>query len=156
KKSGKPASGDGSFWHDPIVKISFRVFAGLAVIFLGVFIFYYVKYDRIINQRFSHPIFSNSATIYALPETVRLREKISSKEIAAQLRRAGYSEQEGGTPLGSFRIGSGEIEVRPGAASYHSPEPAVIRFSQGQVSSITGKAGELGAYELEPVMITSL
>ena len=48
------------------------------------------------------------------------------------------------------------IEVRPGPQSYHSPEPATIRFSGGKVDSITGRTGELGAYELEPEMITSL
>ena len=48
------------------------------------------------------------------------------------------------------------IEIKPGPNSYHSPEPATIRVQEGHVSSITGKSGELEAYELEPRMITAL
>ena len=157
KKSSKPRSGGGgSFSRDPLVRIFFKIFAVMAVLFIGVFLFYYIKYDRIINQRFAHPVFSNSATIYALPETVRLGERISPKEIAAQLRRAGYTEEDGGSELGSYHLAGGTIEVKPGPASYHSPEAATIQVSNGLVTGISGKAGELGAYELEPVMITSL
>ena len=101
-------------------------------------------------------MFSTSAKIYAIPQTVRLGEKISEREIAADLRHAGYSEKDGDSPLGSYRLLNNVIEVRPGPQSYHSPEPATIRFTGGKVDSITGKNGELGAYELEPEMITSL
>ena len=155
-KSGKPKSSSGPFSRDPVVRFFFKVFVVLAVLFIGVFSFYYVKYDRIINQRFAHPVFSNSAKIYAVPEAVRVGERTTAKEVAAQLRRAGYSEQDGGSDLGTYHLMSGAIEVDPGKASYHSPEPATIRFGNSQVTSITGKSGDLDAYELEPVMITSL
>ena len=156
RKSSPPKGGSTSFFRDPLVQWSLRVFAVLALLFIGVFSYYYVKYDRIIAQRFSHPIFSSSAKIYAIPETVRIGEKINAKEVAAQLRRAGYSDQDGASNLGTYHLVSGGIEVKPGPASYHSPEPATIRFEQNQVAGITGRSGDLGAYELEPVMITSL
>ena len=153
-KSGKPTSRFSL--RDPLVKAAFTVFVVLAALFIGVFSYYYVTYDRIINRRFSERVFSTSAKIYAIPQTVRLSEKIGQREIAAQLRHAGYAEKDGDSPLGSYRLLNNGIEVRPGPQSYHSPEPATIRFSGGKVDSITGKNGELGAYELEPEMITSL
>ena len=58
--------------------------------------------------------------------------------------------------MGSFRALKNGIEISPGPQSYHSPEPATIRVEDGHVSSITGKSGELEAYELEPRMITAL
>ena len=65
--------------------------------------------------------------------------------------------KEGESPLGSYRLHSGSIEVLPGPESYHSPEPATITVVQGVVSSINSRsAGELEAYELEPQMLTSL
>ena len=153
-RSGKPTSRFSL--RDPLVKSAFIVFVVFAALFISVFSYYYVKYDRIIHRRFSERVFSTSAKIYAIPQTVRLGEKIGQREIAEDLRRAGYREHEGDSPLGSYRLLSGGIEVRPGPQSYHSPEPATIRFSGGKVDSITGKNGELGAYELEPEMITSL
>ena len=153
-KSGKPTTRFS--FRDPLVKAAFTVFAVLAALIIGVFSYYYITYDRIITRRFNEKVFSTSAKIYAIPQTVRLGEKISEREIAADLRHAGYAEKDGDSPLGSYRMLNNGIEVRPGPQSYHSPEPATIRFSGGKVDSITGKNGELGAYELEPEMITSL
>jgi penicillin-binding protein 1B len=63
---------------------------------------------------------------------------------------------DGQSQLGTYRLIKDGIVVSPGPQSYHSPEPATIRFTDAKVASITGKAGELQAYELEPVMITSM
>jgi penicillin-binding protein 1B len=152
--SGKPTSRFSL--RDPLVKAAFTVFIVLATLFLGVFSYFYIKYDRIITRRFKDKVFSTSAKIYAIPQTVRIGEKIGQREIAEDLRRAGYDERRDDSPLGSFRLLNGGIEIKPGPQSYHSPEPATIRFSGGKVDSITGKNGELAAYELEPEMITSL
>jgi len=132
------------------------VFVVLAITSGGTFTYYYIKFDRIIDQKFKGPVFSNSAKIYAIPQAVRLGEKIDLKEIAVQLRRAGYSEKDGQSRMGSFRLADHSIEIKPGPDSYHSPEAAAIRLRSGQVESITGQSGDLAAYELEPQMITSL
>ncbi len=87
----------------------------------------------------------------------RWGEKIEPKEIVAELRRAGYSDQANGqSPMGSYRLLEGGIEIKPGPDSYHSQESAVIRVRGGKVDSISSQSGELAAYELEPQMITSL
>jgi penicillin-binding protein 1B len=132
------------------------VFLVLAIAAGGTFTYYYIKFDRIIDQKFKGPVFSNSAKIYAIPQAVRVGEKIDLKEIAVQLRRAGYSEKDGQSGMGSFRLADHSIEIKPGPDSYHSPESATIRLRSGQVESISGQAGDLAAYELEPQMITSL
>ena len=58
--------------------------------------------------------------------------------------------------MGSYRLVSGGIEIRPGPQSYHSQEPATISHPDGQVTRHHGQVGDLGAYELEPQMITAL
>jgi penicillin-binding protein 1B len=128
----------------------------MAASFCAVFSYLYIKYDRIIDRRFRTPIFSNSAKIYAIPQTVHDGEKISAKEIAGELRRAGYSDKDAESALGSFRLVSDGIDIYPGPESYHSPEPARIRIEDGQVASINSKGNELSAYELEPQLVTAL
>ena len=142
---------------DPVVRYALTGFISLALVVIGVFAYWYVKYDRIIEQRFRGPVFATSAKIYASPLVVKVGSKYTVSEIAAELRRAGYAQKEGESPLGSYRAHGGTIEVSPGPESYHSPEPATIAVTDGAVSEITSRAaGELEAYELEPEPVTSL
>jgi penicillin-binding protein 1B len=142
--------------RDPVLRFALLGFVVLAAMFVIVFSYFYVKYDRIITHRFSGPVFANAAKIYAAPPTVAVGEKAELKEIAAELRHAGYSEKSGESKMGSYHLAGNSIEVQPGPGSYHNPEPAVIRVSSGRVESITGNGSQLDAYELEPEMITSL
>jgi penicillin-binding protein 1B len=151
---GKQKAGGGR--RDPVLRFALGVFIVLAVSFAIVFSYYYVTYDRIITRRFSGPVFANSAKIYATPPTVTVGEKMDLKDIAAELRHAGYSDKSGESPMGSYRLSGNSIEVQPGPGSYHSPEAAVIHVTAGRVDSIGGNGNQLDAYELEPEMITSL
>jgi penicillin-binding protein 1B len=156
-KSKKSRSGAKSLLpRDPVIRAALLAFITLTVLIAGTFSYFYVKYDRIIEEKFRGQVFSNSAKIYSIAPAVRVGEKIDAHEIAAQLRRAGYSERDGQSPLGSFRLMAGGIEVKPGPESYHSPEPAKIQFAGGKISSITGNSGALDAYELEPQLVTQL
>jgi penicillin-binding protein 1B len=150
--------GQGSLLaRDPIVRIALLGFLSLSLLVVGFFAYWYVKYDRIIEQRFRGPVFASSAKIFASPQVVKIGSKLTISEIAAELRHAGYSEKEGESPLGSYRLHGGSIEVLPGPESYHSPEPATISVGDGAVSAINSRAsGELEAYELEPQMLASL
>ena len=71
--------------RDPVIRAALVVFLVAAIGIGGFFCYFYIKYDRIIEQRFRMPVFSNSAKIYALPRTVRTGDKIDAKEIAAFL-----------------------------------------------------------------------
>ena len=65
---------------DPVLRAGLAAFLILASLLVVVFSYFYIKYDRIIaHRRFSSPVFSNSARIYALLRTVRDGEKITSK-----------------------------------------------------------------------------
>src|SRR5437899_3454958 len=144
------------FGRDPVLRSALLVFVLLATASASVFTYYYIQFDRIIDQRFKGQVFSNSAKIYAIPHAVHVGEKIGPKEVAAELRHAGYTDKEGQSLMGSYRLLEGGIEIRPGPDSYHSPEPATIRIREGKVEAISSKTGDLEAYELEPQMITSL
>ena len=155
-KIPKANGGKSGRWNDPVVRAGLGVFIILALACTGAFSYFYIKYDRIIEKRFRTPVFSNSAKIYALPQTVRTGENINAKEIATELRRGGYSDKDGESRLGTFRLTIAGIEISPGPESYHSPEPAQITIHDGQVERIESKGNELGAYELEPELVTAL
>jgi penicillin-binding protein 1B len=142
--------------RDPVLRAALVAFLILAVSFTIVFSYFYIKYDHIIEKRFRTPVFANSAKIYSLPRAVRDGEKMDPKQIAAELRRAGYSDKDGESNLGTYHLVKGGIEIIPGAESYHAPEPARISIEDGQVSQITSRGNELSAYELEPQLVTAL
>jgi penicillin-binding protein 1B len=155
-----PKSGNGKgrrgLPRDPVIRAALVVFLVVAIGLGGFFCYFYIKYDRIIAQRFRSPVFSNSAKIYALPRTVHDGDRADAKEIAASLRRAGYSDKDGQSPLGSFRLVKDGIDITPGPESYHSPEEAHISIQDGQVARITSRGNDLSAYELEPQLVTAL
>ncbi len=160
KKRGK-GKASGGLPRDPVVRAALILFLAGAVALGAFFCYFYIKYDRIIAQRFRTPVFTNSAKIYAIPHTLRDGEKADLKEIAADLRRAGYSEaghdeKASDSKLGSFQLIKSGIEITPGPESYHSAEPAQILLQDGRIDRITSQGNELAAYELEPQLVTAL
>lgn len=154
RRSRHAKAGKGAAARDPVVRIAWLAFVILAVGASAWFSYYYIKYDRIIEQRFRGQVFSSSAKIYARARSVKVGENITAREIVGQLQRAGYTD-DNSSPLGNYRLLSGGIEIKPGPQSYHSPEPATIRIQDGVVTSISGKSGALEAYELEPQIVTA-
>ena len=55
---------------DPLVKLFVTGFAVAGIVFMTMFVYYYVKYARIVERRMAGPIFSNAAKIYARPQRV--------------------------------------------------------------------------------------
>ena len=72
--------------NDPLIRTAVAVFIILSMVIFGVFAFYHVKYERIIDRRISGPIFNTSAKIFARAEVVRVGDHTSIEEIANQLR----------------------------------------------------------------------
>lgn len=143
---------------DPVIKAAVATFVIVSTLFLGVFAYFYIKYEKLIDQRMSGQIFSNTAKIYALPKTIRVGSSITAAEIATELRRAGYSEGGKGaeSKIGTYRMTGSGIQVRPGPESYHSQEVSNISFSEGKITAVTSDGRDVDAYELEPQLVTAL
>jgi penicillin-binding protein 1B len=145
---------------DPAVKVAASFFLVVTLLVLGVFVLYYVKYERIIDRRLHGQIFTTATRIYARPATIWPGESVSAQDIAAQLRRAGYVEGQSPSGVGSYRLLATGIEIHPGPESYHNPDGAIVRDSGGMIERIVGTGGaegrELSAYELEPTLITAV
>ncbi len=156
KTTGPAGKGKAVLPRDPVVRAILIIFVSLALLVVAAFSYFYVKYDRVIVKRFSSPVFSNSAQIYATPKVVRPGQALPARTIAAELKHAGYAEKGGQSPMGSYRLLTNGIEITPGPESYHSPDPARIMVQDGKVASISSRGSELAAYELEPQLVTAL
>jgi penicillin-binding protein 1B len=125
----------------------------------SIFGYYYIKYERIVDERLQHPLFEQTAKIYAAPKEVRVGQKLSARVVAQELRDAGYSGDGAGqhSGMGSYSLNEASITIQPGPQSYHSEQGATVTFNSGLVSQISGDGGQaLEAYELEPELITGL
>jgi len=60
----------GGSRRDPVLRFALGTFLVFSAIFVVVFSYFYVKYDRIITRRFEEPVFANAAKIYATPPTL--------------------------------------------------------------------------------------
>ncbi|MGA7379401.1 MAG: hypothetical protein WBX03_01005, partial [Terriglobales bacterium] len=72
RRSKKAQSGKKPASRDPVIRMALATFVVLGVIISAWFSYYYIKYDRIIEQRFKGPVFSSSAKIYAVPHLVKV------------------------------------------------------------------------------------
>src|SRR4051812_41211 len=77
--------------------------ACLVILGVGVFTYFYAKYARVFDEKLKAGLFANSAKIFAAPDSVAVGETLSPAEIAAQLRRSGYTESRS-NPVGYYEI----------------------------------------------------
>src|ERR1700744_3602474 len=147
--------------RNPFLRAGVAAFLIICLAMFGVFLYYYIKYQKIVDIRMRGPIFANTAKIYAQPRSIRIGQKADPREIANYLRHAGYTEagEQGKSKLGVYRIMKEAIEVKPGEQSYYNAEGAVVRIKDGRVDKIAslGDGGDnLTAYEIEPQLVTGL
>ncbi len=147
--------------RNPFFRAGLAAFLIISLLLFGVFSYYYIKYQKIVDARMSKPIFANTAKIYAQPRSIRIGQKADSREIANYLRHAGYTEsgEQGKSKFGVYKQMKDAIEIKPGEESYYSAEGAVVRIKDGQVDKIAslGNSGDnLTAYEIEPQLVTGL
>src|ERR1017187_7888595 len=124
----------------------------------GVLTHYYAKYSRLIDQKLRAGPFANTSKIFAAPRLIAVGDPITADEIAAELRRCGYTESRGNA-IGSFPIRrDGGIEIFPGRDWYFDEEAGLIKFANGRISQIVSLRDNTarGQYEIEPQLITNL
>ncbi|HVV47413.1 MAG TPA: PBP1A family penicillin-binding protein [Bryobacteraceae bacterium] len=123
----------------------------------GVFIYYYQKYAKLIDERLKGGPFTTTSRIYAAPEAIAVGEITSPADIATELRAAGYSESSRNT-MGYYVVKPDSMDIFPGAESYFRQEPAAVKFARGKISRIISLRDNTDRpeYELEPQLVTNL
>ncbi len=122
-----------------------------------VFVFAYLHYAKLIDAKLKAGPFVTTAKIYAAPVAVGLGDAVTPEEIAAELRRSGYTESRS-NPIGYYNVRPDSIEIFPGPDSYFRDEPGVIHFNAGHIERIVSLTDNTPRteYDLEPLLITNL
>jgi penicillin-binding protein 1B len=123
----------------------------------GVFLYYYNLYANMIHSKLEAGPFADMSVLYAAPRPVMVGETIAPVEIAAYLRRAGYSENNNRSSLGWYRLRPDGIEINPGPDAFDN-EGAVIKVAAGVVSEIISQHDnrKRTQFLLEPEAISNL
>ena len=122
-------------WANLALRIALILIAAVAVTVLTVGGYYYLKYQRIVDERLKQPLFKNTAKIFAEPREVRPGQKLSVRLIGEELRQAGYTMTgaQKPSPMGTYSEDQGTIRVFPGPQSYHAQDSATINVNKGVV-----------------------
>jgi penicillin-binding protein 1B len=128
-----------------------------------LFIYFYVRFSRIIDARLSGDVFNNASLVLAAPKMISIGETESAGDCAARLRKALYSEDRRGSQVGYYEIAADKLEIHPGSASFFHGDviregPAELDFRDGHLASIIdlNRNVRLQNYWLEPEVITTI
>lgn len=149
-----------TFWTRPFGRALLLVLLGLFLLGAAAFGYVWYHFSRIIDARLSGEIFENASQIYAAPELLSLGDDASREELAAQLRRFGYSSpDEEPSAYGRFRLLGNGIEIQPGPASLvGSSQAARVDLAKGRVNRILSLRDHAPrpSCRLDPAHITNL
>jgi penicillin-binding protein 1B len=145
------------FFLKPFGRVLVLSLSLVVVLCLAAFTYFYTRYSRLIDAKLSAGPFTNTAKLFAAPQSVAVGDQITAGEIAAELRRSGYTEARGNS-TGYFLLQPDAIEIFPGPDSYFDQEAGVIHFGNGRISRIVSLADNTSRsqYQLEPQLITNL
>src|SRR5215469_456389 len=145
------------FFLHPAGKVLLGVVACLLIAASAVFVHYYNKYTKLIDERLRAGAYSSTSRIYSAPSSITVGDETSPVDLAAALRRAGYNENRK-NPVGYYTLRPDSIDIFPGSDSYFDQEAAAVKFAKNKISRIISlnDNSDRPMYELEPQLITNL
>ncbi|HUQ92013.1 MAG TPA: PBP1A family penicillin-binding protein [Bryobacteraceae bacterium] len=145
------------FLFHPAGRVLLAVCAVGLTVGMSFFLYFYLKYARLIEEKLSGGAFTNTSMVFGSPRLITLNDETTAADLVMNLRRSGYSESTT-TRMGSYTLRGDSLEIYPGPDSYFKQEAAVIKFRQGKVAQIISLRDntERTQYTLEPELITNL
>jgi penicillin-binding protein 1B len=139
------------------------IIAATVIAFLA---YSYLSYSKLVDERLASGYLTSRAGIYAAPRTLRVGQSLSSDELVALLRRAGYIESGASNVWsGSFTTEPQAVSIRPrhpgsvqgGTQSSSAPDVVRVRFDKNnRINELTGDLGvSLPSFTLEPEALTN-
>ena len=105
-------SGLARFFLGPVGRFLVIAAALSTIAVAGVFTYFYDHYSHVVAEKLHVP-FANTAKIYGAPESVAVGDSLSPADIAARLRRSGYTESHANR-TGYYQVRPNAIEIFPG------------------------------------------
>ncbi len=158
-------------WHRRSLRFLLRPYIALpavfaAVLIVGVFGYYWIVFSARIDNLLKGEVFTRSAGIYAAPKQIRAGENLSSDDLLAYLKRAGYVErnQQAESARGRYGFDGSAVEIDPGADANvdntKAFQPLRVQFARSGKSIIAiaekNSGVRLDKAELEPELISSV
>jgi len=138
----------------------------VSAIILGVLIYYWTVFSARIDTLLKGEVYTRSAGIYAAPKQLRTGENLSTAELVAYLKRAGYveREQQADTARGRYSESNGVVEIEPSHDSSIDGQQQFqhlrVQFSRTGKSIASLAAGSPGSQTeralLEPELISAV
>lgn len=141
----------------PAGKILLGLTALTMVACLGVFVYYWVHFSKLIDIKLKEGPFSETAMLFAAPDPVSIGDHLEAEELAALLRRRGYTTTRSNR-MGWYHVREDAVEIFPGVDAYPRSEPGVVFLDNGLVTRIVSSRDntERQIYYLEPELFTNL
>src|SRR5258708_23380687 len=85
-------------WHRRVLRFLLRPYIALPLLFataliVSVFGYYWIVFSARIDNLLKGEVFTRSAGIYAAPKQIRARQRLSSDDLLAYLKRDGYVDR---------------------------------------------------------------
>jgi penicillin-binding protein 1B len=138
------------------------LFLGIGAAFaltIGTFIFFYLRFSSLIDQRLTSRMYQHESRIYTAPRRILVGETVTPKELSGYLQAAGYAEQDSTEGTGRITLTDSSIDIRPSLNSYFAGKNALgIEFARGRISRLRAldSGHRLISAEIEPELITGL
>jgi penicillin-binding protein 1B len=144
-------------WSKVVLAVGIFAFGSLAIFLINA----YYTFSRLIDRKLSGEVFQNTARVYAVPLAVFPGQTVRPPDLAAYLRKAGYSEKEKGpVRIGEYSYSKRGLEIKPNEDSYYGATGGHVKieFDDKSVTRITSlpEQKSLNSYDLEPLLITNL
>src|SRR3954470_22165106 len=145
------------FFLHPAGKALLITTACLLIAASAVFVHYYNKYAKLIDDRLRGGPYTTTSRIYSAPDAISVGDVTSPGDLAALLRRAGYNENRNNA-IGYYTLRLDSIDIFPGPDSYFDQEAATVKFGRGKILRIVSLSDNTDRpmYEMEPQLITNL
>ncbi len=108
----------------------------------GIFVFYYVKFSRMIDARLSGHVLQNATQIFSSPARISDGQAWGVDDLVSYLQRSGYRPEADDNALGEYTVDGNAVEIKPSKLSYFGGSNALaVQFNGRVIRSIRPLAG---------------
>jgi penicillin-binding protein 1B len=129
------------------------------VLGIGLFVYRWVSYGRMIDERLSGHAEQTTAHVYSAPDQIYTGEALTVGQLVSQLQNAGYRPSITEGAPGWYSVQGGAVDVHPSASSYFGGKNALhVSFSGNTIRGIRGLDGgsDTENAQIEPELVTNL
>jgi penicillin-binding protein 1B len=150
---------DRGFWTSRAGLAIAGTVVAMVLVSTGVFLIYWFRFQRMMDQRFRGAIYGHSSELLSAPANIEVGQALTPDQLVAYLQRAGYTTESNDLLPGWYQATDSYVEIHPSKTSYFDGANALrVDFAGGKVAAIRSldNGQTFGNAQLEPVALTNL